>query len=215
MKAVQITFISLLTVLLLAACQEDGNETNEENNPPPSNNDIEENDERPDDHDIDNEVAEDDADIEGTLWEGNGNKGVILSHGAVYDADSWEEQGKELEENGFVAFAVEDTSPEEIIEAANMLKDDYGVDEVTLLGASAGGASAMEAIEEETFDFSKAAFLSPGGDARAIDDMPVFVIYSDEEGFEDLEDAAKEQSNLEILSLAGDAHAQEMFEDKD
>ena len=54
------------------------------------------------------------------MWGEDGDIGVILSHGSVYDADSWKEQGEQLAEEGMVAFAVEDTDPETLIAAANM-----------------------------------------------------------------------------------------------
>src|SRR5215207_1861088 len=55
------------------------------------------------------------------VW-GKGDKGAVLSHGAAYDAASWEEQGQELAENGVVALAVEDTSPENLRSAVDYLE---------------------------------------------------------------------------------------------
>ena len=46
---------------------------------------------------------------EAIIW-GDGDQGAVLSHGAAYDAASWEPQGQALAENGVVALAVEDTS---------------------------------------------------------------------------------------------------------
>lgn len=192
MKAFHIHLLILGLILLLGACQDT------ENNAANDNKEVSEN-----TSENDNETAED---IDGTLWDGEGDTGVILAHGAAYDADSWQDQGKELEDNGMVAFATEDTAPEELAHAANMLEEDYDVDEVALVGASAGGASGIDAITDGEFDFSKAAFLSPGGDATSIEDIPVLVMYSEEEGFDELEDAA-----VETLSIPGSAHAQEMF----
>lgn len=151
--------------------------------------------------------------MEGTLWEADGELGVVLSHGAAYDADSWEEQGKQLAENDITAFAVEDTDKEELIAAAEWLEDEQDIEEVAILGASAGGTSAIEAVEEEETLLNKVVLLSPGGDATAIKDIPVFVVYSEEEGFEDLED--NQPNNLETLSIPGDAHAQELFQDNE
>jgi dienelactone hydrolase len=151
-------------------------------------------------------------DIEGTSWDAVGDLGVVLSHGAVYDADSWKDQGETLAENGMPAFAVEDTSPEQLLAAADMLKTEYDVSEVAIIGASAGGADAIDAMADDTAAFAKAVLLSPGGNATGIEDKPVLVIYSEEEGFEDLE--SNKPNNLKTIALPGSDHAQEMFADK-
>lgn len=147
--------------------------------------------------------------IDGTLWGEDGDVGVVLAHGAAYDADSWEDQGEELAENGIVAFAVEDTSSEELISAANMLKDDYEVNEVSIIGASAGGGAAIDAVNEDAFDFASVVLLSPAGDATEIEEKPVLAVYSEEEGFEELEEA---RGTIQTLPISGSAHAQEIFE---
>lgn len=198
MKRSRIHWLFLGFILLLGACQDTDENANSDDEPENTS-------------ENDNAVVEEaSGDINGTLWDGGGDIGVIFSHGAAYDADSWEDQGGELEDNGMVAFATEDTAPEELASAADMLEDDYDVDEVALVGASAGGASGIDAITDGDYDFDKAAFLSPGGDATTIDDIPVLVIYSEEEGYEELEDAS-----VETLSIPGSAHAQEMFDEEE
>lgn len=152
-------------------------------------------------------------DIEGTLWEADGDSGVILSHGAVYDADSWEEQGAELAENGMTTFAVEDTSTDDIISAAKMLKSKYDVKHLSIIGASAGATGAIDATIDTEIVFDKIILLSPSGQPNDIEDIPVLVIYSEEEGFEGLESDKNE--NIETVEMPGSAHAQELFMEKD
>src|SRR5699024_1643718 len=154
-----------------------------------------------------------DDDIDGTMWGEDGDIGVILSHGAVYDADSWKEQGEQLAEEGMVAFAVEDTDPETLIAAANILEEEQGVGKIVIIGASAGGGTAIEAVNKAEVDFDRVILLSPGGDATSIANIPVLAIYSEEEGFEELEEAAETTDNLEAISIPGSAHAQELFQD--
>src|SRR5699024_4704782 len=134
-----------------------------------------------------------------------GELGVVLSHGAAYAADSWEDQGEQFGKNNVSAFAVEETNEEELLEAAEWGKEEQEGEEAVVLGASAGGASAIEAVEKDDTVSDKVALLSPGGDATSIKDMPVLVVYSEEEGFEDLEENQPE--NLETLAISGDAHA--------
>jgi pimeloyl-ACP methyl ester carboxylesterase len=96
------------------------------------------------------------------VW-GKGDKGTVLAHGAAYDAASWEEQGQELAENGVVALAVEDTSPENLRSAVDYLEKEYGVESVTFVGASAGAGSVLEAAEEYPEEIDQMILLSGGG----------------------------------------------------
>lgn len=198
-------FYRLLTVfaflILVTGCQNDSNTSDDEvvtdsdSNESPSP-----------------QTINDNQKIDGTLWGSDGNIGVVLSHGAVYDADSWEEQGKEMSEQGMIAFAVEDTSPDHLISAANMLKEEYDVDKVALVGASAGGSTAIDAITEHDFDFDRIVLLSPGGDVSELSNIPVLVIYSEDEGYDELDTL---DSNVQTYSIPGSTHAQAMFEDEE
>ena len=144
------------------------------------------------------------------MWGDKGEIGVVLSHGAAYDADSWKEQGEKLADEGMVVFATEDTAPDQLISAAQMLKEEHDVEKVSIIGASAGGDSTIDAVNEGDFDFNNVVLLSPAGDATEIDEIPVLVIYSEEEGFDDLEN--NKGSNIETNAIPGDAHAQELFD---
>ena len=78
---------------------------------------------------------------EALLW-GEGDRGAVLAHGAAYDAASWREQAERLAGNGVAALAVEDTSARSVAEAAGYLREERGVRDVTLIGASAGTAAS-------------------------------------------------------------------------
>jgi len=156
-------------------------------------------------------VLDNTNEFEGILWEADSEIGVVLAHGAVYDAASWEAQGKQFAEENIIAFAVKNTDKDELIAVANMLKNEMGVEKVALVGASAGGASSIEAVKEDETVFDKLILLSPVGDPTRIKDIPVFVIYSEKEGFKDLEES--EASNIKTLEIPGDAHAQALFKD--
>lgn len=77
------------------------------------------------------------GETDGIVW-GEGDRGVVLSHGAAYDAASWEDQGRTLAENGVVALAPEETSSSNVRSAIEYLEEEYGVRSVALIGASAG-----------------------------------------------------------------------------
>jgi len=154
------------------------------------------------------------SDIEGILWASKGSKiGLILAHGAIYDANSWQAQGQEFAQENMVAFAVENTNKDVLISAGNRLKDELGLDKVILVGASAGGASSIKAVIEDETPFDKVILLSPVGDATEIQDLPVLVIYSEQEGYAALEESRP--SHIITLAIPGSAHAQALFKEED
>ena len=50
---------------------------------------------------------------EALVW-GEGRYGVVLAHGIVFDAASWEPQAARIAQAGMVALAVEDIAPESL-----------------------------------------------------------------------------------------------------
>ena len=77
------------------------------------------------------------------VW-GVGNYGVILLHGAAYDAASWTPQAEQIAEEDMVVLALEDTAARNIIIAIDYMEVELGVDQVALIGASAGTSPALE-----------------------------------------------------------------------
>jgi pimeloyl-ACP methyl ester carboxylesterase len=151
------------------------------------------------------------------VW-GKGDKGTVLAHGAAYDAASWEEQGQELAENGVVALAVEDTSPENLRSAVDYLEKEYGVESVTFVGASAGAGSVLEAAEEYPEEIDQMILLSGRGDVSGLGEYPKLFVASEGEGIaEDVRRMADEApgDENEALILSGDAHAQAIFQTKE
>ncbi|SIS99083.1 alpha/beta hydrolase [Salimicrobium salexigens] len=159
--------------------------------------------------DTEDKNTSEESNIEGELWKGDGDLGVVLSHGAVYNAESWDDQGRKLADNGITAFATKDTSPRTLKKAAAMLKEEHGAEEVAVMGASAGGSSAIEAVTEGDFDFQKVVLLSPGGDPMKISNTPVLTVYSEDEGYRELEESTEEL--MKKMEISGGAHAQEIF----
>ena len=88
------------------------------------------------------------GDTEVLVW-GQGDYGVVMGHGAAYDAASWEEQGQRIGEEGMVALAVEDTSPESLLASIDYLKEERRGQGVALVGAGAGGSAALRAANQD------------------------------------------------------------------
>jgi pimeloyl-ACP methyl ester carboxylesterase len=147
------------------------------------------------------------------LW-GEGERGVVLAHGAAYDAASWESQGQTLGENGVAALAVEETSPSNLRTAIRYLKEESGVESVALIGASAGARPVLEVGEEHPGKIDQIILLSGIGDVSGLGEYPkLFVASEGEEIAERVRQMADEASGdrNEALILSGDAHAQAIF----
>ncbi|MBA3474907.1 MAG: alpha/beta hydrolase [Rubrobacter sp.] len=147
------------------------------------------------------------------VW-GEGDRGVVLAHGAAYDAASWESQGQALEENGMVALAVEDVSPGSLRFAIDYLKEEYDVESVALVGASAGAGPVLEVAEEDPEEIGQIMLLSGTGDVSGLGDYPkLFVASEGEEISERVRRMAEEApgDRNEALILPGSAHAQAIF----
>ncbi len=148
------------------------------------------------------------------VW-GEGDRGVVLSHGAAYDAASWESQGQALEENGMVALAVEDVSPGSLRFAIDYLKKEYDVESAALIGASAGAGPVLEVAEEDPEEVGQIMLLSGTGEVSGLGDYPKLFVASEGEGIAEearrmAEEAPGDQN--EALILSGDAHAQAIFQ---
>ncbi len=153
------------------------------------------------------------AGSEALVW-GEGDRGAVLAHGAAYDAASWQEQAERLAGNSVAALAVEDTSAQSVAEAAGYLKEERGVRDVTLIGASAGTGGVLGA-EEEDPGLARVILLSGTGDVSGLGGYPKLFVASEGEGLaEEVRRMAEEApgDRNEVLILPGDAHAQAIFE---
>jgi pimeloyl-ACP methyl ester carboxylesterase len=151
---------------------------------------------------------------EAIVW-GEGDRGVVLLHGAAYDAASWEPQGQVLGENGVVAVAVEDISPGSLRLAIDYFKKEYGIERVALIGSSAGARPVLQVAGENPERISQIILLSGTGDVSGLGEYPkLFVASEGEEISERVRRMASEApgEQNEALILPGDAHAQAIFQ---
>lgn len=148
------------------------------------------------------------------LWPG-GERGVLLLHGATYDAASWNPQAAAFSEAGFTVLAPEFPSPDAVLDAIAFLIDSCGVTGVTVIGASAGGADALEGLAAGPDGVTGLILLGSTGDVAALADYPKLFTASEGERFVDqVETMAAEApgDRNETLILPGSAHAQATFE---
>jgi pimeloyl-ACP methyl ester carboxylesterase len=150
---------------------------------------------------------------EALVW-GEGNYGVVLAHGASYDAASWEPQAKEIAQNGMVAVAIEDTSGESVATAAEYLKEKRTPRGVAFVGSSAGTSGVLEAAESHPELPDQLIILSGTGDVSRLGAFPKLFVASEGEGLAEEAHRMTQESRgtqNEPLIVAGDAHAQAIF----
>lgn len=150
---------------------------------------------------------------EALVW-GDGNRGVVLSHGAAYDAASWSTQAEKIAENDATVLAVEDASAESIKAGADYLKDERGVQSVSLVGASAGSAGVLDVGRQSPDEVAQIILLSGTGEVSGLGDFPKLFTASEGEGLaEQVRQMAQEApGDAEALIVGGDAHAQAIFD---
>lgn len=148
------------------------------------------------------------------LWL-SGERSVLLLHGAAYDAASWEDEARALASQGFTVLAVEELAPDVVRDGLAYLMEACGVRGVTVIGASAGGAPALEVLLEVPAGISGLILLGATGDVSALGEYPKLFVASEGEGLTDRLMAMTGEApgnRNETLILPGSAHAQAIFE---
>ncbi len=146
------------------------------------------------------------------LW-GNGERGLLLLHGAVYDAASWDAQAQWLAGQGFTVLALEELAPDAVQDGLTYLMS-CGASGVTVIGASAGGGAALTFLAGDPEGITGLILLSATGDVANLGDYPKLFVASEAEGMEErLASMANDApgSQNQTLILPGSAHAQAIF----
>ncbi len=144
---------------------------------------------------------------------GDGDRGVVLAHGAAFDAASWSDQAPLIADQGFTVVAVEDISPDAIASAVAALQSE-GIEDVTLVGGSAGADAILRLASDQPTLPAQLILLSPNSVVGGLGDEPKLFIASEQESVADvstqLADAGPGSDNRAVL-LPGSAHAQNIF----
>lgn len=153
------------------------------------------------------------AGSEALRW-GDGPYGVVLAHGAAFDAASWEEQATEIADQGATVLAVEDIAPDAIAAAVRQLQDD-GIEDVALVGGSAGADAALRLTAEQPDLADQLVLFSPNRTVDGLGDQPLLVVASEDEAVADVATELVQQApgaDNAVLLLPGDDHAQHLFD---
>ncbi len=92
------------------------------------------------------------------VW-GSGSYGVVLVHGAIYDAASWTAQAEAIATEGFAVIAVEHATADDTRAAMDYLRRTFGTTAVALVGASAGTRPVLSVATSQPPDSSPAVDL--------------------------------------------------------
>lgn len=152
------------------------------------------------------------AGAEALTW-GDGGYGVVLAHGASYDAASWEAQATVIAEQETTVIAVEDISPDGIRAAVEQLQAD-GIDDVALVGGSAGADAILQLASAEPGLPDQLILLSPNSPVEGLGEEPKLFVASQEEGVAEVSTQLAESAagrDNEVKLLPGSAHAQGIF----
>jgi len=157
---------------------------------------------------------------------GEGERAVVLAHGAVFNKESWEQQAKRLSDQGLQVLAIDfrgygdsgggnsENRALDILAAVRYLRD-HGAERVSVVGASMGGYAAAEvSLLSKAGEIDQLVLLAAPGDVdpKKLKGDKLFIVA----GGDPLVDAvrhsyeqARHPKRLEVLP--GSAHAQHIF----
>jgi pimeloyl-ACP methyl ester carboxylesterase len=149
---------------------------------------------------------------EALQW-GDGSYGVVLAHGAAFDAASWADQAVAIAAQDSTVLAVEDIGPDAIAAAVRYLQD-QGHPDVALVGGSAGADAILRLVAEQPDLADQLVLLSPNTTQDLTGTQPKLFVASADEPVADvsreLADTAAGDDN-DALIVPGSAHAQNIF----
>lgn len=160
---------------------------------------------------------------------GEGERGVVLAHGARFDKASWKDQANEIAKAGFAALAIDfrgkgqsrggpNSTPDDmyldILAAVRYLRE-HGAHSIAVIGASMGGGAAANAVVKgKPGEIDRLILLAPVPieEPDRITGPKLFAAAEDDPITSRVrEQYAKAPEPKELLILNGAAHAQFLF----
>ena len=145
---------------------------------------------------------------------GDGEYGVVLAHGAVFDAASWEDQASAIANQGATVIAVEDITPESIAATVASLIDN-GHPDVALVGGSAGADAILQLASQQPDLPDQLVLLSPNRVVDGLGSEPKLFIPSEDEPVAGVSQQLADDSpgaDNKVILLPGSAHGQNIFD---
>ncbi len=151
---------------------------------------------------------------------GNGERGVVLAHGAVFDKTSWAKQARVLQEAGFRVLAFDFRKapyPElylDVLAAVRYLHAS-GAKTVAVVGGSmGGGAAAAASVAAAPGEIDRLVLLAPApiAEPQKLKGRKLFLSSRGDQRAEQIrQEYAKAPEPKDLIFLDGSAHAQHIF----
>lgn len=147
-------------------------------------------------------------------YDAPGMTGAVLVHQSGYDAESWVEVGRRLQEAGVASIALESVSEEDVRSGIDFLRQG-GKQRIVLIGASIGGAAAQGAALHKGNAQADLVILlgTAHGDMSDAVDVDKLFIVTENDFFRARTRSSYEQASdpKELAVYPGSAHGQDMF----
>jgi pimeloyl-ACP methyl ester carboxylesterase len=147
------------------------------------------------------------------VW-GDGPVGVVLVHGAAFDAVSWAPQAEQIAAAGATVLAIAELSVAALVAAADQLRAS-GATSVTLIGASAGGDTVLRTAAGHPGVADQLIVLSANKVVDGLGAEPkLFIASIDDPGAgvsQQIADVSAGDRN-EVVLVPGAAHSQHLFD---
>lgn len=139
--------------------------------------------------------------------------GVILVHQSGYTMNSWYFFSEILQKHEMASIALENISVDDIRAAVKFLQS-KGYKDISLIGASLGGASVLRLMDSHpNIDISKVILLAPAVGPALQSNVEKLIIVSKNDFYSDKAyETYNEASKPKLLKeYSGSAHAQKLF----
>lgn len=161
-------------------------------------------------------------------YQKRGPHAVLLAHGAIFNKESWGKFEQDLLAQNYTVLAIDfrgygkSTSGDQsralykdILAGVQFLKTEQGISEITLLGASMGGAAAAKAsVHAMPGNINQLILLSPASifQPEKLKGQLLFIASKDEYLAKALQTSfEKAPQPKELTLIPGNAHAQHIF----
>lgn len=151
------------------------------------------------------------------VW-GSGEYGVVLVHGAIYDAASWTAQAEAIADAGFAVISIENATVDDVRAAMDYLRRTFGSTHVGLVGASAGTGPVLSVATDQTSDsqphIDVVIVLAGSGNVDELDVPSVLFISAEGDGAATSARQMMEATSGDaddLVLVPGSAHAQALF----
>jgi len=169
--------------------------------------------------------TEDGGQIGASFFKADDSKAVIFAHGAIFDKESWYFLAEALQRKGVSALSIDfrgygsstagNTSKKmfDILGAISYLEQ-QGFTDISVVGASMGGAAVLLALNKNSVAVQKAILLAPAGGPGIVSTTTdkLFIVSQSERMFSSVMGIYNASAGPKQIQIyPGNTHAQHLF----